>query len=106
MGRQYMFDKFWQSYGPRHVEFLHILADLLNSSYIVALIWMKLNRDIAPKSSEHTLYPPVVLDKNIHKSYTQYWLFYLKKIIIISKSCIVQAQTLQTVYVTMSLNIF
>ena len=27
-----MFDKFWQSYGPCHSEFLHILACLFNSS--------------------------------------------------------------------------
>ena len=27
-----MFDKFWQSYGPWHLEFLHFLACLLNSS--------------------------------------------------------------------------
>ena len=30
-----MLDKFWQSYSPWHLEFLHILACLLNSSYIL-----------------------------------------------------------------------
>ena len=40
--------KFWQSYGPWHLEFLHILACLLNSSYILAWIWIKLGRDVAP----------------------------------------------------------
>ena len=44
-----MFDKFWQSYGPWHLEFLHILARLLNSSYILEWIWMKLGRDVAPQ---------------------------------------------------------
>ena len=29
-----MFGKFWQSYVPWHLEFLHILACFLNSSYI------------------------------------------------------------------------
>ena len=29
-----MFDKFWQSYCPWHLAFLHILACLLNSSYL------------------------------------------------------------------------
>ena len=43
-----MFDKFWQSYGS-HLEFLHILACLLNSSYILAWIRMKLGRDVAPQ---------------------------------------------------------
>ena len=32
---------------PWHLEFLHILACLLNSSYILAWIWMKLGRDVA-----------------------------------------------------------
>ena len=40
-----MFEKFWQSYGPWHLKFLHILACLLNSSYILAWIWMKLGRE-------------------------------------------------------------
>ena len=44
-----MFDKLWQSYGPWHIEFLHILACLLNSSYIFAWIWMKLGRNVAPQ---------------------------------------------------------
>ena len=35
-----MFDEFWQSYGPWHLEFLHILARLLNSSLHP---WMDLN---------------------------------------------------------------
>ena len=48
-GRLLMFNKFWQSYGPWHLEFLHILACLLNSSYILAWIWMTLGRDIAPQ---------------------------------------------------------
>ena len=38
-----------QSYGPWHLEFVHILACLLNSSYILAWIWMKLGRDVAPQ---------------------------------------------------------
>ena len=50
-GELFMFDKFWQSYCPWHFEFLHILACLLNSSYIVAWIWMKLGRDLHHKSS-------------------------------------------------------
>ena len=49
VGRSFMFDKFWQSYGPWHLEFLHILACLLNSSYILAWIWMKLGRSVAPQ---------------------------------------------------------
>ena len=44
-----MFYKFWQSYGPWHLEFLHILACLLNFSYILAWIWIKLGRDVAPQ---------------------------------------------------------
>ena len=48
VGRYFMFDKFWQSYGPWHLEFLHILACLLNS-YILSWIWMKLGRDVAPQ---------------------------------------------------------
>ena len=44
-----MFDIFWQSYGPWHLQFLHILACLLNS-YILAWIWMKLGRDITLKA--------------------------------------------------------
>ena len=40
VGRLFMFDKFWQSYGPWHLEFLHILIScLLNSSYILAWIF-------------------------------------------------------------------
>ena len=38
VGRLFMFDKFWQSNGPLHLEFLHILVCLLNSSYILAWI--------------------------------------------------------------------
>ena len=49
VGREFMFGKFWQSYGPWHLEFLHILACLLNSSYILAWIWMKHGRDVAPQ---------------------------------------------------------
>ena len=49
VGRWFMLNKFWQSYGPWHLEFLHILARLLDSSYIPAWIWMKLGRDVAPK---------------------------------------------------------
>ena len=49
VGRYFMFDKFWQSYGPWHLEFLHILACLLNSSYILAWIWMKLGNDVVPQ---------------------------------------------------------
>ena len=49
VGRKFMFGKFWQSYGPWHLEFLHILACLLNSSYIFTLIWIKLGRDVAPQ---------------------------------------------------------
>ena len=49
VGREFMFGKFWQSYGPWHLEFLHILACLLNTSYIVALIWIRLGRDVAPQ---------------------------------------------------------
>ena len=44
-----MFGQFWHSYGPWHLQFLHILACLLNSSYILAWIWMKLGRDVAPQ---------------------------------------------------------
>ena len=44
-----MFDKFWQNYGPWHLEVLHILACLLNSIYIFAWIWMTLGRDLAPQ---------------------------------------------------------
>ena len=47
-GGWFMFDQYWQSYGPWHIEFLHILACLLNSSYILPWIWMKLGRDVAP----------------------------------------------------------
>ena len=43
VGRKIMFGKFWQSYGPWHLEFLNILACLLNSFYIL----MKLGRDVA-----------------------------------------------------------
>ena len=32
VGRWFMFGKLWQGYGPWHLEFLHILACLLNSS--------------------------------------------------------------------------
>ena len=46
VGRLFMFGKFCKSYGPWHLEFLHILACLLNSSYIFAWIWMKLGRDV------------------------------------------------------------
>ena len=49
VGRKFMFDKFWQSYCPWHFEFLHILACLLNSSYILTWIWMILSRDAAPQ---------------------------------------------------------
>ena len=49
VGREFMFNKFWKSYGPWHLEFLHILACLLNSSFILAWIWMKLGRDVAPQ---------------------------------------------------------
>ena len=49
VGRLFMFDKFWQSYGPWHLECLHILACLLNSCYVVAWIWMKVGRDVAPQ---------------------------------------------------------
>ena len=49
MGREFMRGKFWQSYGPWHLEFLHILSCLLNSSYIFASIWMKLGRDVTPQ---------------------------------------------------------
>ena len=35
--------------GPWHLVFKHILACLLNSSYILAWIWMKLGRDVAPQ---------------------------------------------------------
>ena len=49
VGRSFMFDKFWQSFGPWHLEFLYILACLLNSSYILAWIWRKLGRDVAPE---------------------------------------------------------
>ena len=56
VGRSFMFGKFWQSYGPWHLEFLYILAEflyilacLLNSSYILAWIWMKVGRDVAPQ---------------------------------------------------------
>ena len=31
VGRLFMFDKFWQSYGPWHLEFWHILACLLST---------------------------------------------------------------------------
>ena len=41
-----MLNKFWQSYDPWHLKFLYILACLLNSSYILAWIWMKLGRDV------------------------------------------------------------
>ena len=44
-GRKFMIGKFWQSYGPWHLEFLHILAFHLNFSHIVWWIWMKLGRD-------------------------------------------------------------
>ena len=36
--RWFMFDKFWESYSPWHLEFLHILACLLNASYTLAWI--------------------------------------------------------------------
>ena len=49
VGRLFIFDKFWQSYGPWHLEFLHILACLLNSFYIFAWIWMNLGRSVAPQ---------------------------------------------------------
>ena len=49
VGIIFLFDKFWQSYGPWHLEFLHIIACLLNSSYIVAWICMNLGRDVAPQ---------------------------------------------------------
>ena len=49
VGRLFMFGKVLQSYGPWHLEFLHILACLLNFSYILAWIWMKLGRDVAPQ---------------------------------------------------------
>ena len=49
VGRSFMFENFCQSYGPWHLEFLHILACLLNFSYIFAWIWMKLGRDVAPQ---------------------------------------------------------
>ena len=48
VGRQFMFDKFWQSNGPWHLEFLHNLACFLNS-YIIAWVWMKPERSVAPQ---------------------------------------------------------